>query len=99
MYEMLNGSLPFVTTTVNENKAFEIRMTGKTFSNIQGLDQGLMNIITKASSFNNKERYKNATKMKQDLEKLPQILSKKKVLIFQKLKKQLVFMKKIILSI
>lgn len=76
MYKLLNhGKFPFVNAATNEKKASKIRMTGAEVPNIKGVNKELMRIIKKACSFNEKDRYKNATEMKLDLEKIGNLAS------------------------
>lgn len=73
MYKLIFGELPFKTKNNSENKAFELRMDGNLIPVIEGLDAALMRILSKACSYNVDSRYKNATEMRQDLEKLQHI--------------------------
>ena len=70
MYKLLDGELPFKTKHNDENKIFSIRMSGKKIPNIKGIDKELMAILSKACSFDSKERYQSATEMKLALEKI-----------------------------
>ena len=67
MYSLLNGNLPFVSSTTPSNVAFEKRMNGEKIMPIFGIKEKLMNIIIKACSFDKENRYKNATEMKEAL--------------------------------
>lgn len=82
MYKLINGDLPYVSKISNEEAAFEIRMSGKSIPIIRGLNKKLMDILFKACSFEESKRYKNATEMKKDLEKLSHINSKKRSVVF-----------------
>ena len=82
MYKLVSGELPFVTKDIDEKTAIDIRMSGKKIPIIRGVNKKLMDILIKACSFDEKERYKNPTEMKRDLEKLSHINSKKKSIVF-----------------
>lgn len=82
MYKLLKGKLPFVEAGTSLESAFNIRMSGKMIPNIEGVEQALMNIISKACSFNPNDRYSNSTEMKNDLLKLEGISNEKSVVSF-----------------
>ena len=71
MYKLLNGELPFVSKNNDENKAFNIRMSGKKLPRIKSLDKKLMVILSRACSFDRQDRYQSASEMRLALERLP----------------------------
>ncbi|MBQ8681592.1 MAG: serine/threonine protein kinase [Bacilli bacterium] len=71
MYRLLNGNkLPFESKMSNEKVSSKSRLAGKPIPPIKGVDDRLMNIILKACNYDSSLRYKSATDMKKDLEKL-----------------------------
>ena len=87
MYQLINGKLPFVSSSVDEKKAFELRMSGKELPIIKGINKNIMNIILKACSYNSSDRYKNAMDMKRDLDNIQISVSKPVDVVFSNNKK------------
>lgn len=77
MYKLLAGELPFVSEDVSESKALEMRLSGKEIPAIDGVNKQLMEIVTKACSYNPQERFNNASQMKQALLALTNLSDKK----------------------
>lgn len=77
MYQIVNGKLPFISKEINEKGALNNRMSGKKLPAVRGIKKNFMDIILKACSFDEKNRYNSAIEMKLDLERLPHINSKK----------------------
>lgn len=71
MYKLLNNNkLPFATKFSSDKDILKTRMSGIQLFPIKGVDKNLMDIIIKACSYENKDRYKDATAMKKALEKV-----------------------------
>lgn len=77
MYRLLNNNrAPFIDKNVSTVKATEAenalvkRMSGEELPDIEGVDKKLMYIIKKASSFYQKDRYKDPKDLLNDLNKL-----------------------------
>lgn len=81
MYKLLSGNLPFVMIGTDEEKAFDIRMSGKKIPYINNVDDDLMNILYKACAFDIDKRYSSAGEMKKDLQNY---LYKPKVVVSSK---------------
>jgi len=82
MYQLLCGSLPFISKSIDEKTAFNLRMSGNNIPVIRGVNKKLMDIIIKACSFDVKNRYNSPTDMKNDLKNLSHITSRKMKVIF-----------------
>lgn len=82
MYKLLDGELPFVRDGLSETAAFNARMSGKKIPIIRDLNENLMEILWKACAFDTKDRYSNATQMKEDLKKIESLNVKKKIVNF-----------------
>ena len=82
MYQLLSGNLPFMSNCVDEKAAFNVRMSGKEIPLIRGVNKKLMDIIVKACSFDEKNRYNTPTDMKNDLKGLSHITSRKMKVVF-----------------
>ena len=82
MYQLLFGHLPFVNEKVNEKQALVERMSGKFIPTSDDINSELAQVIIKACSYNEKERYQNAAEMKMDLTKIVNINNEKKSIVF-----------------
>ena len=82
LYKLIDGNVPFVSKNVDEDEAFKIRMSGKKIPVIKGLSSDVMDILYKACSFNNINRYQSPIEMKEALEKLSNISNSKKKVNF-----------------
>ena len=82
MYKLLSGELPFVSDTITQRKAIEMRMSGIGIPTIDGVDYQLMNIITKACDMDSTNRYANVIEMKNELMALTDLDDKKKNIVF-----------------
>lgn len=82
MYQLLCGNLPFMSKSIDEKAAFNLRMSGKEIPLIRGVNKKLMDIIIKACSFDEKDRYNTPTDMKNDLKGLSHITSRKMKVVF-----------------
>lgn len=82
MYKLLSGKLPFVSDSVSDSQAFEQRMNGTPIPTIEGINKNLMDIVSKACTFDTSQRYLSATEMKEDLLKVTGLSTKKKYINF-----------------
>ena len=74
MYTLLNnGKLPFENRRRTLYKAIEMRNDGTKIPIIAGVDLHLMRVILKALEYNKEKRYKSATEMLDDLNKISKV--------------------------
>lgn len=78
MYSLLNnGRLPFENRRRTLYKAIEMRNSGTKIPIIPGVDIHLMRVILKALEYNKEKRYKSATEMLNDLNKINKVRERK----------------------
>lgn len=82
LYQLLAGHFPFVNEKTNEKEALTMRMSGAALSVIDDVNPLLMSAIIKACNFDINNRYQSASELKSDLEKIQNLSSEKKKIIF-----------------